>query len=261
MIVRFPTVPMRHYPVIPPGTLRPRRLFFAILHPVGASALVQPHSPECLLPCFKLPEKFPFELVLDRGGERVDLGNTGLFNHFEFCRELFKISKNNLTAWQVRGLECNQQSLALHTALSISHDYGAAKEPKASSSAPEANEYAFLECSLLKFGKANTSFAKKHEVDDFDGDGNQSEFDFSDKDDLADLFLDSGDDEGGDGEKRKLSAMEGIGCPIPTPKGESDKKEPSEVGSMRSGHSGHVKTIATQKAVVEEALREIGRPF
>ena len=172
-----------------------------------------------------------------RARQGADIGNTGIFNQFEFFGHLLDISKNDATAWQVRTLRCVQQSLALITVLQIEEDHGPPKKPTSSASNLDDS---FFECPWLKKGQAKKfepSF-QDDEMSEFDG--------ISDNDGLVELYMDHEEDTFAGGPNQKHVGV-----------GETEEKAPSEAGSAHS--AGHKKTIATEMGLVEEALREIGR--
>lgn len=170
-----------------------------------------------------------------RARQGVDIGETGIFNQFEFFGHLLDISKNDATAWQIRTLRCVQQSLALITVLQIEEDLGPPK--KTTSSASNLDDpMSFFECPWLKRGQAK-KFEPSFQNDDM------SEFDVSDNDGLVELHMDDAEDIFAGGSHQKH------------PEGGGEHgKAPSEAGSV-----GHKKTMATEMGLVEQALREIGR--
>lgn len=213
--------------------------------------------PRCPLPCFKLPEKFPFELALLRARAGADIGSTGIFNQFEFLSILLDISKLNVACWVVRSLECVQQSLALHTVLAIAHEHGCPKAPAKSSDSKADDPWSFFDSSLLGVEKASRLQHKSVQSDP--DPENLSEFDFAEgDDDLLEFFMDTKDQD----PDRKIIPKDEL-AKASDSAGEANKKAPSDAGSIRSHHSahshGHVKTVATEAALVKEALEEIGR--
>eukprot|EP00438_Fugacium_kawagutii_P000469 Skav217122 [mRNA] locus=scaffold783:282755:286276:- [translate_table: standard] len=242
-------------------TLRPKRQFFAILEPTNAPRRATPHVSRSPLHSFKVPDKFPFELTLVRARKDADIGNSGIFNHFEFFSHLLDISKNDVACWKIKSLDCVQQSLGLHTALAIAADHGAPKEPaKSSSSAKEPDDpWSFFDCAFLKPEKAN-HFKQQQRLDD----DNISEFDFADADeDLCDLW--AGTDLDTDKtKKRKHSAVDIPQDPLDkmldaAGKDSAPHSDAESVQSTHSHGSGYKKTVATETALVKEALQEIGR--
>ena len=228
-----------------------------MLEPLGVLRRAAGDLLRCPVPCFKPPDKWPLQLVLSRVRQGADIGNTGMFNQFEFFSILLDISRQKVDAWTVRTLECVQQSLGKHTALHISHDHGAAKAPAASSSASKpADDWSFFDSALLQPAAKAVHVRKNPDEGDID---QLSEFDFdgAEEADLLDMFLEAMEEKGQpdpNPNKRKLAdAVEA--------EAKDDAKAPSEAGSVRSVRSGQVKTIATEMTLVQEALQEIGRRF
>ena len=186
-----------------------------------------------------------------------DLGNTGVWTQYELAKLLVTLSKGRADCWKIRQLDFVQQSLAKYTALRVKEEE--AKVPKAAgagTAAPNPDEdWSIFDCPLLSspaHGKASSPSFQKDDAEDWEISSEFTDF----MDGLPDeIDMNDGTNHG---QKRKLEADHQDA--FDDSKDKASEKAVSEAGSIRSAHSTrHIKTVATDMDVVEEALREIGK--
>ena len=244
-----------------PGTFRPQRHFFALLNPRGSVAAALPHPAGSKMRMVK-PLKFPVQLQLERLP-----GEDGLLNHFELLKDMVLITGKDAERWTIREVDFTQTSASCYTALhlSTSHECDAPRPdpdtaaPAASSSSCKASDedFSYLDMTFLDPGPDLASILKDtgcddesdcHEDDDCFSDNAGSDFDINEA--LERQHLDRRAPELFAAAEPERQAQEPAAAPA------SPGVAPSEAGSR----AGQVKTVATDKDLIEKALRDAGRP-
>lgn len=210
---------------------------------------------ECKVQTYK-PMKFPVELELQRLPINADLGDAGLFNQFEFAKQLLLISKGSPSNWKIQEVEFGQSSLSEYTALFLATEHVSKEVPtssEAASSSNKADDFSQFAAGWLMGGGTDDMKSQHPKVDDFPdsdvsetgifSDGEGEDFDMDEA--MVEDFI----------KKDRKSDL--AGAPPKLPKAAAAPATPSEAGSR----VGQAKTVATQKELVERSLRAVGRPF
>lgn len=240
------------------GTLRPIRQFYAPMVPKDSFKRPVPDMRHCPLMTYKPPSSFPFELHLQGPFRDVP---TGMLGQFEFCKYILQLSKGRTDAWVIQEIEYVQQSLSLHTCLRVDHDLEIGRhkpvpvEPdlKAKASASDF-DWSYFDCSLLAPQKP----LQKEIVEDKVWEDVMSEFgEFTDS-----CPSDPDADEGLLPEftsKRKAKDSSRPDPPKSAKTCDAGSDARSEAGSLGS-RVGQIKTVATDKDILQSSLEAIGRP-
>lgn len=198
------------------------------------------------------PLQFPVQLRLEVVPR--DRDPCGIWSHHEFFKHLSKICQGKPENFIIRELECVQETMALHTAVSIVEE----KQCEAKVSKPKQNfDVDFFDASWI-FNKQGSEGPKpndtlKEKLPDL--------LDDDEDDDFRNIFSDVESDLDREfspmSKKRKVDLEPEPQSKLPSEidKGPLDGPAPSECGSV-----AHIKTIATQKDLVQKALESAGRP-
>ena len=184
----------------------------------------------------------------------------GCLGQFEFCKYLLQLSKGRTDSWEIKELEYVQQSLSLHTCLRVDRELEIGRhkpvpvEPDLKAKASSDFDWSYFDCSLLAPQKP---LEKEMEEDNVWADV-MSEFG---------EFTDScpSDGDGDEGllpefkSKRKAKDSSRPDPPKSSKTCEAESDVRSEAGSLGS-RAGQIKTLATDKDVVQSSLEAIGRP-
>ena len=160
-----------------------------------------------------------------------------------------------LDALAIKELDYVQQDLSKHTALSVSEKLAApkvtSKKDSGSGKAEASDDFSMFDCPLLGLGAQKVP----PEKDDFEDFGMQSELEeFEDFADILDIDADV-DAISKLVEHGASSGPRAAGSAVP-------HKKDLDLDAASVGSGGfQVKTIATEKTLIEEALTEIGRLF
>ena len=212
-------------------------------------------------PLYKENEvKFPTHLLLQKAPDTC-VGKTGLYNHFEFLRQLLKISAGNPSVWTVKELLWEQDSLSRHHATGVQKDWGkpVAKAKAASSKAVNADDdmRCFDSPFLAPAAVAHAARAKGSREAAADSDCESDKFsdgfgtDFSA--DMADVPASPHHGSSSEAEvvpgERASHGERARGSADPPPEG--GRAPRADEGVARGGQ---IKTVATDFSVVRRAL-------